>query len=247
MPNAWDYALALVFAVIWPLYTCFIEWPKHVKRVAAGDPDARVYMYRKVLFQEWAVMAAIVALTIAFHRSAVDVLWLHVPAGWRMAGFALPIVYAVLLALQVPALARKPKSLARLRGRLEKDLGPLIPTRPLEWSWFKPVAVTAGICEELMFRGYLMWILTPLLGVWGAAVVSMTIFGLAHSYQGIKFMPRAFGAGVALQLLAIFSGSVLPGILFHALIDLGSGYVTYLAMTTQAPAEEAVTALAVTA
>ena len=242
MPNVWDYALAFVFAVIWPLYTCFVEWPKHVKRVAAGEPDARVRIYRKTIFNEWGVVAAIVALTIAFHRSAADVMWLHVPAGWRMAGFVLPIAYAVLLMLQVPALARKPKSLARLRGRLEKDLGPLIPTRPLEWSWFKPLAVTAGICEEVIFRGYLVWILTPTLGLWGAAVASMVVFGLGHSYQGIRFMPRAFGAGVALQLLALFTGSVLPGIVLHALIDLGSGYVTYMAMTTPAVTEAAETA-----
>lgn len=235
MPNSFDYALAILFAVIWPLYTCFVEWPKHVKRVAAGEPDARVRMYRKVLGQQWAITAAIVALAIVFHRSFADVLWLRVPAGWRVVGFVLPAVYVVLLALQIPALQRKPEALSRLRGKLEKDLGALIPTRPVEWSWFKPLAVTAGICEEIMFRGYLVWILTPALGVWGAAAVSMTIFGLAHSYQGIRFMPRAFGAGVALQLLALLSGSVLPGIVLHALVDLGSGYVTYMAMRAPRP------------
>ena len=39
-----------------------------------------------------------------------------------------------------------------------------------------------------------------------------------------------------MQLLAILSGSVLPGIVLHALIDLGSGYVTYMAMQAPAPA-----------
>ena len=239
MPNVWDYSLALLFAILWPLYTIFVEWPNHKKRVAAGEPDARVRIYRKIVFEQWGIMAAIVALTLAFHRSVIDTLWLHVPAGWRLLGFALPLTYAVLLMLQIPGLARKPASLSRLRGRLEKDLGPLIPTNPLEWGWFRPVAVTAGICEEIMFRGYLVWILTPALGVWGAAVVSTTIFGLAHSYQGIRFMPRAFGAGVMMQLLALLTGSVLPGIVLHALIDLGSGYVTYLAMQAPPPAPAA--------
>jgi membrane protease YdiL (CAAX protease family) len=243
MPNVWDYALVLVFAVIWPLYTFFVEWPRHKRRVAAGEPDARVHMYRGVLIQQWAIMAAIVALTIAFHRSFADALWLRVPAGWRLPlGFGFPLVYGVLLALQVPALARKPASLSRLRGKLEKDLGPLIPTRPVEWSWFRPLAVTAGICEELMFRGYLIWVLTPALGLWGAALVSVVIFGLGHSYQGLKFAPRAFGAGVAMQALALLTGSVLPGIVLHAMIDLGSGYVTYLAMQVPPPAEAPVAA-----
>ena len=245
MPNVWDFALALLFALLWPLYELLVEWPKHVKRVAAGEPGARVHLYRKILIEEWALTAVIVGLMIAFHRSAADMLWLRMPSGWRLLGFALPLVYAVLLLLQVPALTRKPASLSRLRGRLEKDLGPLIPTRPLEWAWFRPLAVTAGICEELMFRGYLVWMLTPWLGVWGAAAVSALTFGFGHSYQGIKYAPRAFAAGIGLQLLALLSGSILPGILLHALIDLGSGYVTYRAM--QAPAVSEVAESAVTA
>lgn len=241
MPNVWDYALALVFAVLWPLYTLLVEWPRHVRRVAAGEPDARVRIYRKILIQEWALTAVIVALTIGFHRSVADALWLRMPAGWRVVGFALPLAYGVLLLLQIPALARKPASLSRLRGRLE-DLSPLIPTKPVEWSWFKPLAVTAGICEELIFRGYLVWILTPWLGVWGAAAVSTVIFGFGHSYQGIKFAPRAFGAGIGLQAIALLTGSILPGIVLHALIDLGSGYVTYLAMSAPAPSAAEVAA-----
>src|SRR4029078_13468887 len=134
-------------------------------------------------------------------------LGLTMPPGWRFPiGFVLPLVYGVLLALQIPAIAKKPPPLARLRGRLQ-DLSPLIPTRPLEWGWFRPLAVTAGICEELIFRGYFVWMVTPWLGVWGAGAVSTVIFGFGHSYQGIKFAPRAFGAGIALQLLALLSGS----------------------------------------
>jgi membrane protease YdiL (CAAX protease family) len=237
MPNAWDYALALLFAVLWPLYTFFIEWPKHVKRVQAGEPDARVKIYRRTFIQEWAITAAIVTLTIVFHRSLADALWLRAPLGWRLpVGIALPLTYAILLIAQVPAIAKNPGKRARLRERI-KDLSPLVPANPVEWGWFRPLAVTAGICEEVMFRGYLVWMLTPWLGVWGAAAVSATIFGLGHSYQGIKFAPRAFAAGLGLQAIALLTGSIVPGIVLHALIDLGSGYVTYLAMTTPTPAE----------
>jgi len=238
MPNVWDFSLALLFAVVWPLYTFFIEWPRHVKRVQAGDADARVRIYRKTFIQEWVITGAIVALTIAFHRPLADALWLRAPQGWRLpVGIVLPLTYVVLLIVQIPAIAKNPAVRARLRERI-KDLGPLVPTRPFEWTWFKPLAVTAGICEELMFRGYLVWLLTPWLGVWGAAAVSAVIFGLGHSYQGMKFAPRAFGAGIALQAIALLTGSIIPGIVLHALIDLGSGYVTYLAMTAP-PASEA--------
>jgi membrane protease YdiL (CAAX protease family) len=229
VPNLMDFVLASIFAVAWPLYTYFVEWPRHVRRVEAGDPTARLAIYRRTLVQEWAFTAAIVAMTIAFARPFTS-LGLRAPEGWRLAlGAGLPLLYLALLVLQVPAIAKSEPARARLRNRLGK-LSPLIPHRSLEWAWFQPLAVTAGICEELMFRGYLIWVLTPFLGLWGAAGVSVVVFGLGHSYQGGRFGFRAFAAGLGLQLLALATGSIVPGMVFHALIDLGSGYVTYLAM-----------------
>ena len=234
MPHLIDFALAAVFAVIWPLYTFFVEWPAHVKRVAAGDPDARVRLYRKTFVQEWVVALAIFAVTIGSARPVVATLGLTTPQGWRLVlGIALPVVYAVLLVLQVPAIVNNAVIRSRMRGRLAPLL-PLIPTRPQEWNWFRPLAVTAGICEEIMFRGYLVWVMQPWLGLYGAAGASVVIFGLAHGYQGGKFGARAFLAGVGMGGLALATGSIIPSIVLHALIDLGSGYVTYRVMSDPA-------------
>src|SRR5262249_44918478 len=100
MPNPWDFALTAIFAVIWPIHGSR-DWPKHVRRVAAGESDARPRMYQSLSVQQWAITAAIVAVTIAFHRSLPDVLGLHWPAGWRLsAGIALPLAYTVLFVMQ---------------------------------------------------------------------------------------------------------------------------------------------------
>ena len=44
-----------------------------------------------------------------------------------------------------------------------------------------PLCFTAGICEELLFRGYLVWVLKAWIGLGAAAGVIMVIFGLAHA------------------------------------------------------------------
>jgi len=239
MPHLVDFALAVLFAVVWPLYTFFVEWPAHKRRIEAGDPEARVRLYRKTLIQEWIVTLAIFALTVAFARPVLTTLGLVTPHGWRLVlGIGVPVVYAVLFMLQAPAIVNNRIIRARLRTRIE-PLAPLIPTRPLEWNWFRPLAVSAGICEEIMFRGYLVWLLQAWLGLYGAAGVSVVVFGLAHGYQGGKFGTRAFLAGLAMQVLALATGSIVPGIVLHALIDLGSGYVTYRVMSepvAEAPA-----------
>jgi membrane protease YdiL (CAAX protease family) len=139
---------------------------------------------------------------------------------------ALPLAYAVLVVQQSRLLAAKPETRARLKTKLE-PLRALIPGTAREFRLFIPLSITAGVCEELLFRGYLVWVLRSWIGLWPAAIVSMAAFGLGHAYQGAKFGLRAFWAGVAMGLLAIFTGSIVPGMVLHALIDVGSGWILY--------------------
>jgi membrane protease YdiL (CAAX protease family) len=229
MPGILDLALVVLFAALWPLHAHFVVWPRHVRAVAAGDPRARSRMYARTIVEQWLLAAAALALCLRAGRS-LGALGLHAPEGWRLVvGIALPLAYAVLMALQIPAIARSPATRARLRGKLAA-LKPLLPHTAGEMRLFVPLSITAGICEEWLFRGYLVWVLMPWLGLLGAAAASMVAFGLAHGYQGGKFGMRAFAAGVVMGLIALATRSILPGMALHAFVDLGSGYVTHLAM-----------------
>ena len=229
MPNVLDVLVVVACAVVLPLWTHFASWPRHVRAVDAGDPRARSRIYVRTLAEEWLLVIAAVAISVANRRS-LDALWLGAPTGWRAwAGFALPLAYSALLILQGRAIVASPKTLTRLREKLQPLRG-LIPHTPAEYRLFVPLAVTAGICEEFLFRGYLVWVMSAWVGVLPAAIVSMVAFGLAHGYQGGKFGLRASGVGVLLGVMALVTRSVLPGMLLHAAIDLGSGWITYTAM-----------------
>jgi len=233
MPNVLDVLLVVGFAVVLPLWSHFVIWPRHMQAVDAGDARARSRVYVRTLIEEWAFALAAVALSIAGRRSLSD-LWLAPPVGWRAwVGFALPIAYMGLVFVQARAMSASPKTLARLREKLQPLRG-LIPHTPGEFRLFVPLAVTAGICEEFLFRGYLMWVLASLMGVLPAAIASMVAFGLAHGYQGGKFGFRAFGAGVLMGVMALVTRSVLPGMILHAVIDLSSGWITHVAMSHRA-------------
>jgi len=223
-----DVALVILFGAVWPLVEYFHLWPRHMRAVEAGDGGARMRFYVRTLFEEWGVTAAAIAVMLSAGRS-LGVLWLAPPAGWRLAFFALPLVYLVLIVVQSRALAARPATLAKLRARMQSLRG-LVPHTAGEFRTFLGLSLTAGICEEFLYRGYLVWVLQHWIGLGGAVAASMVVFGLAHSYQGRAFAIRAFAAGVAMGLLALASGSILPGILLHALIDMGSGAVTYMAI-----------------
>jgi membrane protease YdiL (CAAX protease family) len=54
--------------------------------------------------------------------------------------------------------------------------------------WWAAVAVSAGICEELVFRGWFLATLRSELGMGGLSllIAAAAIFGLAHVYQGVS-------------------------------------------------------------
>ena len=229
VPNVLDVLLVVAFAVVLPLWSHFVSWPRHERAVDAGDPSARSRIYVRTMIEQWLLVIAAAVLCVMGRRTP-DALWLVAPSGWRAwVGFTLSLGYAALVVIQARMISARPQSLARLRDRLQ-PLRALIPHTAGEVRLFMPLAVTAGICEEFLFRGYLVWVLAFWMGVIPAAIVSMVAFGLAHGYQGGNFGFRAFVIGVVFGVLALVTRSLLPGMVLHAVIDLGGGWVTYAAM-----------------
>ena len=96
--------------------------------------------------------------------------------------------------------------------------------------WFGGVSLTAGFCEEFLFRGYFIWALAPWLGWWGAAALSLLIFASGHAYQGWNGALRTGIVGAIFTLVVAIFGSLWPAIALHALIDLSNGMFAWLAL-----------------
>ena len=94
----------------------------------------------------------------------------------------------------------------------------------LEIALYLLLALSAGICEEIMFRGYLQKQLFRLFGNESLAVLLQGIvFGAAHGYQGIKFMFALGVYGCLFGLLVRWRNSLYPGMMTHALQDSFAG------------------------
>jgi len=76
------------------------------------------------------------------------------------------------------------------------------------------IAVLPGICEEVLCRGALLSGLRRSLGTTTAVLLSAFLFALLHG-SPFRFVPQ-FTIGVALAILAVRSGSILPGMVLHA-------------------------------
>jgi membrane protease YdiL (CAAX protease family) len=90
------------------------------------------------------------------------------------------------------------------------------------WAGLIAASLVAGLCEETGFRGYVQ---RPLEGRYGPGVaiaISTAAFAALHLNQpwAITLMPPILLAGVLLGVLAYSSGSLIPGIIGHAVMDV---------------------------
>jgi uncharacterized protein len=86
------------------------------------------------------------------------------------------------------------------------------------------VSVTAGACEEIVFRGYLQRQLSALTGSVTAGILLQSIaFGISHGYQGLAPMAITGSYGLVLGILAWWRGNIRAGALAHATTDIVGG------------------------
>jgi membrane protease YdiL (CAAX protease family) len=95
---------------------------------------------------------------------------------------------------------------------------------PLKWLAVVVSAISAGICEETGFRGYMQRPIEERHGAPVAILISSFFFGVVHltkSWAMLGMVPIVFGAGLLLGLLAWSSGSLIPGMVAHIVMDIG--------------------------
>jgi membrane protease YdiL (CAAX protease family) len=99
----------------------------------------------------------------------------------------------------------------------------LLPRTAGERRLFTVVGVTAGVCEEWLYRGFFLAVVAALAGglpTGVLVVVAAVAFGLAHAYQGVGGVLTTAVLGAIMATLYLDSGSLLLPVLLHAAIDL---------------------------
>jgi uncharacterized protein len=226
MPNTLDFAI-LAAALGLTLVEHFVGWPRLRAAIAAGVPQARIRGYGIVLAEEWLVAIAVLVRWATTGRPWAA-LWLVRPTPWGLVvASVLTVVTASLLLVQDRSVARLNPESRLAAGRRLGTIGDSLPHTPREHRWFIALSITAGFCEELLYRGFIVWALTPTLGLYGAAVASVILFGIGHAYQGRAGTTRATLTGGVLAALALVAHSVIPGMVLHAMIDLAGGHTAY--------------------
>jgi hypothetical protein len=100
----------------------------------------------------------------------------------------------------------------------------MLPHRGVEVAWWIALSVTAGICEETIFRGYLQRQFLALTKNAPAAIlIAAATFGIAHAYQGFRMVILISVFGAMFGLLTYWRGTVRPGMIAHGWQDSLNG------------------------
>ena len=111
---------------------------------------------------------------------------------------------------------------------------PFLPRYVRELPAYLVMCLAAGICEEIIFRGFLVTYFLPELNQrtglpYLSVLVPALLFSLAHFYQGWQAILKIFVLSVLLALIFIVGGSIWWVMIIHFLIDLiGGGLSIYL-------------------
>jgi membrane protease YdiL (CAAX protease family) len=191
---------------------------------ATANPN-RMRFYALTLLYEWFLFVLVLAGVRRSGASVLIVLGEHwhsvrqvlrdiaIAAGFWMVAAMLLSIFGWLL--RVAAVGRNVS---------------MLPRRGIELTLWIALSVTAGICEEAIFRGYLQRQFMALTKSTPAGMLlSAAAFGAAHAYQGFRMAILIGLYGAMFGILAYWRGSVRPGMIAHAWNDSLNGVLAGLA------------------
>lgn len=210
-------------------------WPRFLERLAAGVPQVRARLYRVVVLGQWLLALSVLAYW-AWRGRPWDWLLLGSSTPLRLGiGMAAAFLLAGFLYWQRVQVLRSEDAIARVRPQLD-SVAPLLPHTAGEMRLFRVVSVTAGVCEETLFRGFLIWYFAVWMGPIPAAILSSVVFGFGHLYLGRMHVLKTGLAGLFFAFIALASASLWPAILIHAAMDWNSGEMGFGILSRRANA-----------
>lgn len=100
----------------------------------------------------------------------------------------------------------------------------ILPHSKNELIVFLCLAVTAGLCEEFLYRGFAMLVFLRMdWPSWLVVLASAALFGLAHLYQGRGGLIGTMLLGFLFGMLRIVTGSLLSPVFCHTAVDIAAG------------------------
>lgn len=226
------------YLLLWHLLFAFLAiiapaWDFYATRRLKKNPGSvqKIGYYRTLC--AWLWIASFVAVATVGFREVFTIAPMPDDAAWLFGHgwvrFLVEVVIALFFGMTFLPCATVAWKKLKNRPRTYRSAEALrsfeyfFPATQPERHWWVFVCVTAGLCEETLFRGFMLhylhvfpWTLNLTLAV----LISSLVFGLNHLYGGVGGVVGSATGGFLFGLLFLLGGNLLLPIVLHALIDL---------------------------
>lgn len=192
-------------------------------RRIARHPELRAKFYIQGMLTQWLMLIPLAVIVFGLGWSP-QMLGLQAPVNTFLAAL-LGVILIVAIYTQVfyiRRVARTSDGLAQLRQSMSGPL-PMLPRTSRERVLWVLLSLTAGFCEELLYRGFMPEYLNrifPGMPFVLAIIVAAALFGIGHAYQKLSGVLGTGLIGLVFGFLYFFTGSLFVPMLVHALFDL---------------------------
>jgi membrane protease YdiL (CAAX protease family) len=182
----------------------------------------RLSLYASTIAFQWVAVAAAAWRAWAHGYTAAQ-LGLALPGRLKISIVAI-LGAGIVIVLQWLNLRRMGRSHSALRQPVQALASRILPQSRKELIAFTALAITAGLCEEFLYRGFAMAVLAQMrLPTAVVVACSAILFGLAHLYQGKAGFLGTTLLGILFGSARAAFGSLAPVMAWHIGVDLVAG------------------------
>ncbi|EMR06551.1 CAAX amino terminal protease self- immunity [Bhargavaea cecembensis DSE10] len=224
----------LLFLLIYDPIFGYRDFQKFKVDVQVND-RARMTFYKQTIIGLW-VPTIVILLLVAFSGITLGDIGLSLPTfnfeplGTipSMIALGIGLLYFLFVTYFILGFHFNSKVRAELTKKKKEEwdrsvISPILPVTAEENKRWNYVSITAGLTEEVIYRGFLIFALLylfPSLSIWIVIVLAAILFGLAHTYQGFLMgVVRTSVFGVLFCTIYISLDSLLPLIVLHFMVD----------------------------
>lgn len=225
----------IVFIILIIILTIFLpisgynSIKKLKKSIAGGDNSIKIKFYRETIFWSW-IPIFLIFLLIPISGISIEnigIKWIHIDTSSFSKWFVYPVIGFYILYLlyniySIIIFKSNKESRAKAAKSISDDFRIFFPITQKEKRVWSLVSISAGLTEEILYRGYLFYALAIVftnLSLIHILFISTLIFGIGHIYQG-KEVIKSTILGLILGIFYIVFDSVIPVIIFHIVQDL---------------------------
>jgi len=217
----WDFWLIFLFLGI------VVPWRgavrlKRLLALPSVSTKEKLVLYGSTIAAQWLITGLVVWRVLARGLSPGALgLANYSGASTILGSMALAAIVGALHWLNLRRVGRSPGKAPELMRLLARRI---LPANSVELLPYCALAVTAGVCEEFLYRGFAMAALSRVgFPAWSVVLLTAVLFGLAHVYQGRSGIGGTFVMGILFGIIRLVYDTLVPVMLVHIVVDLVAG------------------------